>query len=743
MKISKKLWLLVFVLFVSFVITGCSGAAVIKPYRFNAALKRNNIESVVAAKNDKFELLWNSETRLVSLRDKKNKKTYSCVPPKSNNDSDFGDVSDSILKMRSPITIDCVRSETYEIKTGFASNCIENGDFSVSLIKNGIRVTYIFDDLKVSVPVKYLLFDDGFKIEIDPKNIAEDGDTYFLHTISVSPFMCWSKNMTENSYLFYPSGSGTLINMDTEKDISVSYTSEIYGRDRMSDIPTWCMETNTQDVKMPVFGCVRGKDGVFAIVDSGAESGNICVDAFNKDIGYSSVYTEFAVRGETSVSNAFLSSSVNSIKYSDYFTQQKISVSYYPLNEKNASYNGMADIYKKYLSSCGMTAKKSDNSLSVKILGGAMIDDSTLGIPSRKIFATATLNDASDMVSNLTKSIGERINVDLVGYGKTGLEIGQICGGFTVAGAMGGKSGLEKAYKNITQSGNEVFFDMDPVSIAKSGKGFSTSDVAVSTTRQRAGENAYHLSTKNKSKFLCYFVSRELLPKVVNKSIKTLKKLEVGGIALDAMASSSYSDYSNQKYYSKGNMDKDVTAILNNYKKNGISVLTNASNIYAAIHSDVVMDVPIYSSRMDFFDEEIPFYQMVMAGYIPMYSPSLNLSNNSREVLLKSAESGIGLSYTLIKNFDGKLRKEFDCYENACYDDLKETIFEDYSRIKELNKAVKNQQITNHTVVHKSLHKTSFSNGITVYTNFSDKSYDTPLGKIKSYSFIFGKEETP
>ena len=177
--------------------------------------------------------------------------------------------------------------------------------------------------------------------------------------------------------------------MDSERDVSVNYISEIYGRDRMSDLPTWCDETNTADIKMPVFGSVRGDDGLFAIIDAGSESGSICLDAYNKSIGYSSVYPEFAIRGETSVSNAFLSSSVTSIKYSDYYTLRPISVRYYPLSGEDASYNKMADIYKEYLQNAGMKTGVNDNALSLKILGGAMIDDSALGMPTRKMFATA------------------------------------------------------------------------------------------------------------------------------------------------------------------------------------------------------------------------------------------------------------------------------------------------------------------------------------------------------------------
>lgn len=736
----KRILCVFFVLTVTASLSACGGKKAVRPYAFNSNLKRNNIASVTAADNENFELLWNSDDCEVLLKDVKTGKTYSNIPASLDEKEDFDSSSDSALKLLSPITVDCVRTETHEIKTGYAADCINNGDFSVSLIDNGIRVTYIFDELKVSVPIKYTLFNDGLKITLDSSKIAENGKDFFIHSVAISPFMCHTENMKENSYLFYPSGSGVLVNMDTEKDVSINYTSEIYGLDRMSDISTWCKETKEEEIRMPVFGVKRGDDGIFAIITEGSESGSVLIDAYNKNIGYSSVYPEFAVRGETSVSNKFLQSSVNSIKYSDYFSIGEFSVCYYPLSDENASYNGMAEIYRKYLKNSGMKTAENGNALTLKVLGGAMVDSSVVGIPTRKFFATTTLEETEKMVSSLNEKTNSKLNVDLVGFGATGMEISQIGGGFTVASKLGGKSGLKKSYSNMIKENNSVFFDIDPISIAKNGKGYSkVSDVAVTTTRQRFGENYYRLATNNKKKLLNYFISRELIPDVIEKTVKTLNKFNVKGVAFDSFSNVAYSDYSSQKYYSKRDMGKDVSAAIKKCSKNGLSVLSNAANCYAAICSDLVVDVPTQSSKLDFFGEEIPFYQMALHGYVPMYSTSLNLSNNSNEVLLKAAESGIGISYTVIKNFDAKLRDEFDFYHNTCFDDLKDSICENYNSINELYQKTSGYEIANHSIVEKSIHKTVFENGVTVYTNFGENEYQSEIGKVAPYSFIFSK----
>lgn len=732
--------LIILVLCLSF--AGCSGSAkVVKPYLFNENLQTNNIASVIAAENEKFQLSWDSENRRVLLTDKADGYVYSNIPNELLNTEDTSEMrSDSYLKMFSSITIDCVRTETYELKTGYGSEVIDDGDFSVSQIDNGIRVTYIFKDLKVSVPVQYLLFDDGIRIKVDPTKIAEEGKEYFIHTIAIAPFMCNAKNMTEDSYIFYPSGSGALVYMDTESDISSTYSSEIYGMDGMSDRKTWAEETNEETIKMPIYGAKTGNRGMFAIVDGSAESGSIILDAFNKKVGYSAVYSEFSLRGETNVSNKFLQGAENSMKYAEALNLTEISVSFYPLKDQETTYMNMAKIYREYLTHNGLTKKAESNNLTVKFLGGAMIDTSVLGVPARRFFATTTFDEAEEITQDIIESTGTNLNVDLVGFGKSGMHVSEIAGGFTVASKLGGKKGLTNFVKSLKNEGNNVFFDFDIIGINNGGNGFSaTTDVAVTTTKQKFGKVKYRLATDNSDGTLFYFISRDKLSSVANKVIEKAKDFELDSIALDSASNLAYSDYSNQKYFSKASMAQDISSVFKKCEDNKMNVMANDANSYAAMNADVIVDVPLSSSKHDSFQYDIPFYEIVFSGYVPMYSSSLNLTNNENDLLLRSVEAGVGLSYTLIKNYDGSLKKEFDFWHSVCYDDLKDSITNTYKTTNDYIENIKGAAISEHYILENGLRQTVFANGTTVYVNYGDSDAETPLGIVKTKSFIFGK----
>lgn len=736
----KKILTCIIILTLSIGIVGCSGGTkIIKPYRFNENLMTNNIESVIAAENFKYQLSWDSKNCRMILTDKTDGYIWSTIPQEFLDNENTKDMTSGIqLKMLSSITVDCISRETYQVKTLYGYKAIKSGDFSVSQIENGIRITYIFREERISLQVQYLLFEDGLQIKVDPTKVAEDGSDYFIHTVSIAPFMCASKNMTEDSYLLYPSGSGALVSMDKEDDISVTYVSEVFGRDGMSDLKTWAEESNEEAVRLPVYGSKQGNRGMFAIIDGNPEAAFIVLEAFNKRAGYSSVYAEFALRGETNVSNKFLQSIDNSMKYADALTTAQISVSFYPLKDESASYLKMAEIYKEFLENGGLVKKEPTNDLTVKFLGGAMIKSSFLGVPTTSFYATTTLEEAEEIANEIIKSTGAKLNVDLVGYGKTGMNVGEICGGFTVSSKLGGKSGLKNFYNKLKSSGNNVFFDFDVIGIQKSSLSYSAkTDVAVTTTKQRFGKVRYRLATDNDGGTDFFYISRNELLNVADKMIKSAKSLGIDSVALDSISNISYSDYNYQKYFSKAGMSNDVASIFKKCADSKLKVMAHNANSYAAMYADIIVDVPVESSKHDAFAYDIPFYQMVFGGYVPMVSSSLNLSQNENDLLLRSIESGTGLSYTLTKNYTTALKSVADIYHAVSFDGLKDSIKATYDKTSNYYESIKGASISEHEILSNGLRKTVFSNGVTVYVNYGESAIETPIGNVEPDSFIY------
>ena len=100
--------------------------------------------------------------------------------------------------------------------------------------------------------------------------------------------------------------------------------------------------------------------------------------------GYSAVYATFNIRGYTGhIANLFSGGAqVSSTVFSKNRISSPVAVDYFPLSGENATYSGMANIYRDYLKKEMKLTKKSDDIyLSVNIVGGLDLTESFLGVP--------------------------------------------------------------------------------------------------------------------------------------------------------------------------------------------------------------------------------------------------------------------------------------------------------------------------------------------------------------------------
>ena len=267
------------------------------------------------------------------------------------------------------------------------------------------------------------------------------------------------------------------------------------------------------------------------------------------------------------------------------------------------------------------------------------------------------------------------MSVDLVGFGQGGIDVGKIAGGFKLDSDLGNRSDLEKFIQYCEKNGIRSFMDFDAVRFNKTAGGLSTlSDKAVTVNGQVV--NCYHYNVWSRTRDFDFenysLATRSKLFDIAEKITKATSKLGITGVGLDTLSNYCYSDYSNAQTFIKGSMQKDVSSILSDFKKDKIKIAVNNANDYAAAYANQIYDAPLESSGNTLFDEDIPFYEIVFKGYVPMSSPSVNLVANSKETILKAIESGIGLTYTLISNYDTKLLVSSEsAFYGSVYSDMK------------------------------------------------------------------------
>lgn len=738
-KLKLNCLLLAIFVFLSMTV-GCSDKVTNSLLQYESVSDMKVLSTQTIDSNSKYELIWEDNAKAVMLKNIKTGHIWSTIP------YDFYISGGTIANVQSTLNITIVNTSTLQWETinGYAE-AISNGLISAEKVDNALKITYYFDTYKISVPVYYRLGDESMEITVDSTEIREDSGFYIV-SMSVAPYLSAAKNTSKDAYLFVPVGSGGLMYTAETSDGIRQFSQEVYGADESRILTE--VASDEVAVRLPVFGCKDGNNALLGIIKEGAESAEINAEAGNKRTGYSLVYPTFYVRGyDVFPSESQVWNYQDISRMSAQRSTQKFTVGYYPLENDNADYNGMAKKYASYLKDNNLLKEdKFDNtSYAVTILGGVETTSTVMGMPMKTTKLMTSFEAAKQMLIELENESGFNPYVQLQGFGDNGINVGRIGGGFEFNSIFGKKSARLALEEYCKEKNISLFTDFDIVRYSKSGNGFSYSFDAAKTASLHAAEKNKILDPlRNYDKKVKYkFLKRDLLSDAANKLLDFSKKSKISGVSLSTLGSMAYSDFSKTEYFVKGSMGKDVANIIENINKSGHKVAVSSANDYAAGLADAIFDTPVNDGDYNSIDESIPFYQMVFRGAKALFSPSVNLASNTDKQIMLSAISGSSLHYTLINSFDST-------YMETQTGKLYATMFK--NNLKLISKtqktydsyftAIANSRITKYEILSSNISKTVFENGVQVYANHSENEADSPVGKLNAYEFkwITGKE---
>ncbi len=653
-------------------------------------------------------------------------------------------------QISSLIYVETLRKENYIEEDVFSAvGAVQNGRVVTEKTNSGIKIEYYFDAYEIMVPVEVTLRDNGsVGMTVDP-NFIQENSTYEVLSVSVAPFWCTALNGADDSYLFIPDGSGALIDTATTSQIGAEITLPVYGFD-----PVMYEENkfgSSKEARLPVYGAKRGNVGSLAIIEENSESTKIEAKVGAKALEYSGIYSTIQVRG---YSNNYTQQMNNKRKrdevYSKSMIQTPVTVGFYPLTGDKASYSGMAETYKNYLSDKGLlTETDTETALNLTFIGGVMIDKTFAGIPYTDLVAATTIDGVQKIVGDLADKTGAKMSVKLLGFGSTGIELGSFAGGFTIHKNIGSVSKLAKLNSFCADNKVNLYYDFDIVKLKSASAGYSDLfDTAYSAVGKIGKGYSYDVVTRGFLVETAYsMLKREHLLGAADKLLSKISKWKLSGLSMETLSSIAYSDYSTgtTDYFEKNNMNEDVTAVYAKFKDKGYKVASYDANAYAALASNIVFGTPTQSSQKYSYICDVPFYQMVFKGYVPMSGESINLAANSTNEFLKAVEAGIGLNYTVTENY----YNEFIDYQgyhffDSKYDDIADGIIKnctalaDYYAAIDSAKIVSNETLT--TDGSNGLRQTVFDNGVKVFVNYTDAPLTTPSGKtVDASGFVWEK----
>ncbi len=640
-----------------------------------------------------------------------------------------------------------------------SKECVSAGTVKVTTVDNGIRVEYDFESIGFRIPVEYTL-DNGTLVtsvklkeiltadafveqklkEGWPAEYAEMLLPSYLMSVWVNPGL-GAQNTEQTGYVFIPDGSGALV--DFKAGFSAPdtlYQKPVYGEEKAQTIQV--LDSYEQNIHMPVFGTVVEDNALCGIIEVGDELSTILSVGASADCGYTGVscrinlrdlYSSYLYQG-TSNEREVKRVSTNKVTHDEY------RVRYTMLTGKKASYVGMADLYRDYLvEEKGLTQRETAASLNLDLLACAETDANFLGFTYKKKLALTTYDQAAEIIKALQDAGVDNISTRLLGWSNNGLVNRSPSVKANPLSKLGGKSDF-LALAEAAAAAGSFYPNQDMLTYTKSGSGISArQDCAKTAFGMPAYQYKYMYSvlvynTK-------YTPSRLLAPNalqsVADKFKANFDKLGIKSLSLDTLTNYCYSDFDKDGMY-RDEMVGLMTGVLADYA-DSYAIEGSAAHAYTFPYLTKVVDVPLDSSHYDFFDQDVPFYSMVLHGYMGLAGGNMNRSYDTKLSLLKSVETGSELRYMgmYMDSADLKDTESTDYYSTTYTLWLKDAAayWKEYSP---LLKQIQNSTIINHETLTADVVRTTYDNGVAVYVNYGEKAYTAKDGtKVAARDFAY------
>lgn len=622
---------------------------------------------------------------------------------------------------------------TEESLTSANTNIAYSIDATKTVAREGdsIRVKYDFSECEVRVDVVYTLKDDYLSSSIDFTSLEEHGE-FSVCNMELLPGL-GAGNNKDNGYMFVPDGSGALIHFNNGE--TKQYQSDVYGTESTQEISL--MSAQTETVRMPVFGVVRNDTAVFGIIDSGDAIASIHAISGHSENFYNTAYSRVNIT-HTYARELFANDSKNAStayhKTDQTSTMDAYTVLYRFFAGSDADYSGMALAYREYLiEEKGLEKNVSEPVLNVNVIGAIDVKKNFLGLTYYKPLALTTYEQTQGIAQSLRDSGVERVALRYIGWNNDGISNEKLLKKLKVMRALGGTDAFESLNKILDETNTSITYDVDFTKFYKGSKKYQV----MSPFNEMVGKYRYLRSvySQDLNTRAWYQLTPSHWSSVMENVFSSSEKCGITNMSLSALTSSIYSDFRASDPITREETKEIALQILQS-ADDSFAISGDRVNAYAFPYVDKIYEAPCYTSGYFVLDEEIPFYQMVLHGYIDMTAPT-QFTAESRDInYLKAVETGSQLLYTGVYSSTDKVTDtDYDYLYGSQYLLWADDASEKYAEYYPLLKKIYDSEIVSHAKISENVFQTTYANGVSVIVNYNDTVVHVNGMEIAEYGF--------
>lgn len=592
-----------------------------------------------------------------------------------------------------------------------------------------------------TIPVEYRLEGDGFVARILNEEIQTPAG-YILSSITFLEFFV-SASSEDSGCFFVPDGSGALISLNKASHTR-SFIMPVYGLD--DAIKQEERSFFGQKALMPVFGIDYSAHGVLAIIESGAYLASINANLSGLLSSHNNIFTSFTVSP-----SSFLQYDKRMLAKGVYLFPQDISrtpiqLRYMFLEADESDYIGMAKAYRKYLEGSGKLQRQTtaDGELPcvIELLGSIEKQKSFMGIPYTSSVALTDFRQAQEIVKDAAAAGMKNLRVRYTGWSNGGLSH-TVNNRLKIQKELGGKQGLIQLAAALREQGIPLYPDADFLYVNKDKlfDGFTASkDASAFLDRKIATVSSYDMASyysRTDSVFGQYIVSPNRIRSHIEGYLSAFDQLGLSSISVGSMGRNVNSDFNRKATVERNEAGAKIVESLQLLREEH-SLLTEGGNAYVLPYVDTVVDLALMSSYLAIEDESVPFYQIVVHGYVTYMGEAVNTAQNYRENLLKTVETGAGLYFKWMYAPDDTFHDTNYQYDNysLCYKNWLSDAGGIYGRITEVLRDTAGETIEGHQKLAEKVYQTTFSNGVSVIVNYNAAAIELDGVVIGAEDFI-------
>ena len=519
----------------------------------------------------------------------------------------------------------------------------------------GAVIEYNYKSEGVKLKVHYELCEDSLYVYMNSSEVEEANtslvDGKILTKLQLCPYFAAAPAVDYNGnptsgYMIIPDGSGAVINYNNGKGTYPDYEQQVYGRD-YTMVPLQAPRV-TEQAYLPVLSTVNGSNGIVAVATDGDANlyARAQVSGQNKQV-YNNCYFEFETRSSDAFYMSGVANKLNVFEKGDIKTE-RFGVHYYPVTSKDGgtvNYADCAEVYRNYLiNEKGLKKQNSlGNKLYMDLYGGVLKRTSILGLPFNLKTEITGFDQAGKIVEALKGKGVNSFNVNYNDWTNASIK-GNISTKAKASGTLGGNSAFTDF---INTDGVQVYPSMNNFTMDRSSAGYWTlTSTAIRISNAYSRQSSYSLSFGVTKKGVApALLSPDKYSKTFEEMISSYQDKGIDRVGFGYLSSRLVGDYTKKKTYCR---DKTMNVLVDEYKNansNMGAVLADEANAYILPYVSTVSSIPVSSSGYDITDFDIPFYQMVIHGYVPYASSAINKSSNTDETFMLALASGSQMHY--------------------------------------------------------------------------------------------------